>query len=338
MASPLSGANRRISPVSMIRGGSFGSIFWPGRDIFRLGHDIDAFWATILATAGVYDGPKRDRERSSTRNINVRTRQTRSMSVITKAMRIGGLSAVGAVLALGLFPRSGYAQNFVNGNFATGDFTGWTLSGNDSAFVSVNPNPFDPVGTPASDPVLPGESNFAAEMGPTGALGYLSQNLNLTPGTEYNLTYYLADFNGGTPAEFQVLINNAVVTDFVDPESFFGSLLIPDPSIPGVDEDFFTFDQFGYNFIAPSATDNIEFGFRQDVDFLQFGYANVEPGSGPLGFVEPDAGGPAEFIEGPVVSAAPEPSSVAMLTVGCAALGGVLLKRRRRSTGIVCPA
>jgi hypothetical protein len=63
-----------------------------------------------------------------------------------------------------------------NGGFETGDFTGWSLSGDTgSAFVSNND---------------PHSGQFAANFDPVNGFVYLSQDLNTTPGVDYNLIFW----------------------------------------------------------------------------------------------------------------------------------------------------
>lgn len=84
-----------------------------------------------------------------------------------------------------------------NGSFETGDFTGWTVSG-DTAFVGVCDVSTCPGG------FAPEDGNFAAYFGPVGDTATISQNIATTPGDSYALSFYLANPVGGTPNYFQV--------------------------------------------------------------------------------------------------------------------------------------
>src|ERR1700730_10015968 len=64
-----------------------------------------------------------------------------------------------------------------NGGFETGDFTGWTQSGN-TGFTGVD-----------TDSAHSG--NFGAFSGPTGSEGFLSQTLNTVAGMAYDLSFFL---------------------------------------------------------------------------------------------------------------------------------------------------
>ena len=73
-----------------------------------------------------------------------------------------------------------------NGNFATGDFTDWTIGGNDTPsyqlYVSTNGQ---------------GASTYAADLDPVGADATLSQTIATTAGQTYTLTFWLDMQDGG---------------------------------------------------------------------------------------------------------------------------------------------
>ena len=73
-----------------------------------------------------------------------------------------------------------------NGNFATGDFTDWTLGGNDDD------------GQIVIDTNAEGGSIYAAGMGSMGANGTLSQTIATTPGETYTLSFWLQNEASGT--------------------------------------------------------------------------------------------------------------------------------------------
>src|SRR5262249_31970278 len=81
-----------------------------------------------------------------------------------------------------------------NCGFETGDFTDWTLSG-DQSFMEVLPGGYS--------------GCYAAFLGPTGDLGFLAQDLPTAAGESYDLSFWLR--NMGTPNRFQVLWNGAFV-------------------------------------------------------------------------------------------------------------------------------
>jgi hypothetical protein len=89
-----------------------------------------------------------------------------------------------------------------NGSFETGDFTGWTVSG-DSAFAGVCDVSTCPGG------FAPQDGNFAAYFGPVGDTATISQNIATTPGDSYSLSFYLANPVGGTPNYFNVTFGSS---------------------------------------------------------------------------------------------------------------------------------
>lgn len=89
-----------------------------------------------------------------------------------------------------------------NGSFETGDFTGWTVSG-DTAFAGV----CDVSNCPGG--FAPEDGNFAAYFGPVGDTATISQNIATTPGDSYALSFYLANPVGGTPNFFNVTFGSS---------------------------------------------------------------------------------------------------------------------------------
>ncbi|SPE48899.1 putative Tripeptidyl-peptidase I [Verrucomicrobia bacterium] len=86
-----------------------------------------------------------------------------------------------------------------NGGFETGDFSGWTESGN---FTGCT------VGTS-----LVHSGSFGAALGPYGGMGFLSQTLPTATGQAYYVSLWLASPDGETPNEFQVIWNGTVLWD-----------------------------------------------------------------------------------------------------------------------------
>src|SRR5262245_60901110 len=97
--------------------------------------------------------------------------------------RISQLLGIVALLAGSAVPAS--ANLIVNGDFETGDFTGWTQSAN-ATFTFVD-------GPPHSGP-------HAAWLGPVNTNGFLSQTLVTVPGHLYDIEFWLQlDSNGIGP-------------------------------------------------------------------------------------------------------------------------------------------
>jgi hypothetical protein len=88
----------------------------------------------------------------------------------------------------------------VNCGFETGDFTGWTLSGN-TGFTGVSGN---------FSGINPNSGNFQAFFGPVGSEGDLSQTFATTAGTNYAITFFEAGL-GGSPSEFSASFNGTTL-------------------------------------------------------------------------------------------------------------------------------
>lgn len=79
-----------------------------------------------------------------------------------------------------------------NGDFETGDFTGWTQSGNSSGASVITGSSYAYSG------------NYGVELGPVGSLGYLSQTLPTIAGQLYLLSLWFDSPDGQTPNQFLV--------------------------------------------------------------------------------------------------------------------------------------
>lgn len=133
-----------------------------------------------------------------------------------------------------------------NGGFETGDFSGWTQSGNLS---------FTSVGT-GSLSIRAG--TYGASLGPGTTPGYLSQNVTTTPGAAYLLSLWLDSPSGSTPNEFLVQWN--------------GTTLFDQANIPAIG---WTNLQFVVTATGPSTL--LKIGFRDDPSFLDLDEVSVQP-------------------------------------------------------------
>jgi hypothetical protein len=115
-----------------------------------------------------------------------------------------GPFAVAGLAAVLAFPGSASADFVINGGFETGDFTGWTLSGNTSFTGVTTGNAHG--------------GRWAAFSGPDGSLGELSQYIATTPGMTYTLTYFLRS-DGRSPNEFRATFGDKTV-DLTDLPAF----------------------------------------------------------------------------------------------------------------------
>src|SRR6516162_8955961 len=103
--------------------------------------------------------------------------------------------------ALGLFLSLRYAglAQSTNGGFETGDLTSW---GGDQEGASV-----------ISDPRYVHSGSYGVELGTVGTLGHLTQTLPTIPGSNYLISLWINNTNGGSPNEFQVSWNQSLLYD-----------------------------------------------------------------------------------------------------------------------------
>jgi hypothetical protein len=129
------------------------------------------------------------------------------------------------------------ATNLVtNGGFETGDFSGWTQSGN-SGFTGING------GASANS------GSFGAFFGPVGSPGFISQTLTTVIGASYQLDYALANFSGGTPNAFQISWGGNLVFSLSNAAAFpFSSASV-------------------VNLVATSTATTLQFGFQHNPSF-----------------------------------------------------------------------
>ena len=116
------------------------------------------------------------------------------------------VAAAGVALAVAGPAQAAPQPVLVNGSFETGDFTGWTGTGNTT---------FNGVQCPGPGPTV-FQGNCSAFFGPIGTLGGISQVVTgLVAGDFYTLTTpWLPD--GGNPSEFQVIFNGVTLLDSVN--------------------------------------------------------------------------------------------------------------------------
>jgi hypothetical protein len=131
----------------------------------------------------------------------------------------------------------------VNGGFETGDFSGWTQSGN-TGFTGVTNGAF--AGNSGAH-----SGKFWASLGPVGSDGFLMQQsaISTTFGGAYTLQFWLSS-DGGTPNNFSV--------------SFDGTSLLSLTNIPDQNWTSYTFK----NVVANTTSSNLTIGFQNNPGYL----------------------------------------------------------------------
>lgn len=138
------------------------------------------------------------------------------------------LSGAALLAAAGLGSAPASAALVVNGDFETGDFTGWTQSGDTS---------FDSVIDSSNGPIYDG--TYSASLGSIAG-STLSQVLDVVAGQSYTLTFALANLDELADNAFSVALGNSTFT-------------LPDNFIP------FDYGTFSVSTIADSATLHLAF-------------------------------------------------------------------------------
>jgi hypothetical protein len=164
-----------------------------------------------------------------------------------------------------------------NGGFETGNFTGWTQSG-DLGSTGVS-------GTFAG--TAPHSGNFQAYFGPVGGLGFITQNLATTVGVSYTLSFWLAHPYTDTGTEWLVSVGGSTLTDVHNAANF-------------------GYTQFTFTFTATSSTTALQFGFLEPpsyffLDDVTVTAATPGPGGQPPRPMSPPASGGNPVAASPLI-------------------------------------
>jgi hypothetical protein len=135
----------------------------------------------------------------------------------------------------------------VNPGFETGNFSGWTQSG-DTSFTTVSN-------------IMNHSGSFAAQLGPLTE-AFLSQTITTVVGQTYNVTFWLADDAAGPPNDFSASFAGVSILSIVN-----------DPS-------GFPYTLYSANITATSTSSVLQFAFSNEAAYWHLDDVCVAAGAG----------------------------------------------------------
>lgn len=106
---------------------------------------------------------------------------------------------VSVIFAAAICRADPFANLVTNGGFETGNFSGWTLSGDSDSVCLFVGTTGDPRCVPATA-IGPHSGKFAAQLGNGGADATMSQTITTNSGGTYDVSFWLANQGPDTPA------------------------------------------------------------------------------------------------------------------------------------------
>ncbi len=156
-----------------------------------------------------------------------------------------------------------FAQNLINnGNFGTGDFTGWTTGGNFEDTGVTSGAFYDYSGGQ-------GGSTYYAYLGPVGTPGTLSQTFSDVAGAQYTFSFWFASV-GDSPSTFSALWDGTPILSLTNPDT-------------GANWTQYTFTETG------TGTDTIQFSFRDDPGYMALDNVSVTEQTSGTSVPEPSS-------------------------------------------------
>jgi len=157
---------------------------------------------------------------------------------------------IAALALLAISAQVGTASaGLVNGDFETGDFTGWSVDTDNNWAIVINS------GTQHA-------GNYEAQLGTYGAAGTLSHDpFATTAGQEYLVTFWLANDSKDNTNVFQALWNGAVET--LNP--------VLNPTLAS------SYTEYQFRAIAADVSSTIAFSFLNDPSVFHLDSVDVAP-------------------------------------------------------------